>query len=220
MKFLLAITVSGLLLAVCGCKDEDNLPKEPAYLAGNAITMANIAGIPPGLTFDRVKADIQGVKWKIVASVEAPYRQGKIVLTLPVDLPADDLQQAKQTKENKGGCWPATLSDSEALVASLGDFNTYSGEKKVGRIYLTDWSGEGSKADKAFIYYHYADRPFTISGQNLNLNGSQRFKPSYEYSLDFQAGWNAYANINRGDLMSCTTTLPDETQLLWQFEAH
>jgi hypothetical protein len=221
MKLLSAISISGLLLAVCGCKDDDRLPKEPAYLAGNTITITNIAGIPQGLTFDKVKADIQGVKWKVVASVEGPYLQGQIVLTLPAGFPTDDLQQAKQTKENRGGCWPATLSDPEALVASLGDLNAFSGEKKVGRIYLTNWSGEGSKAGKAFISYHYTDRPFTISGQNLNLNGSPMFKPSFEHTLNFKAGWNAYATIDLGNLMSLrTTTLPDETQLLWQFEAH
>jgi hypothetical protein len=233
MNFLSVLPLSALLLSIAGCKGDDDLPPEPilppepAYLAENTITITTIADLPPGLTFDKVKADIQGVKWKIIDSVEAPYVQGKIVLTLPAGFAPDDLQQVEQTKGNLGGHWPATPSDPDTLVAKLGDLFAYSGEEKVGRIYLTDWSGKGSSsADKAFIYYHYADRPYAVSGQNLNLYGSKAFKPSYAYSLDFRTGWNVYANINpsnpgeSGSLISCTTTLPDETQLQWRFESY
>jgi hypothetical protein len=226
MKSLSVFTILGFLLLVSGCDDDENLSQDPAYLANNKITIADIVDIPPDLTFDRIKVNIQGVSWKIIASIEALYEHGEIVLTLPAGFSADDLQQVEQTKENKGGRWPATSSDPDALVASLSDFNAYDGDVKVGRVFLTDWPpGKGSSsAGKAFIYYHYTDRPFTVSGQNINLYESKTFKPSYTYSLQFKTGWNVYANINSvtpGEgLTSCTTALPDETQLQWRFESH
>jgi hypothetical protein len=219
---LLALVFSGLMSS---CEeDDDDLPKGPAYLSENKIVIAGIVDVPPDVTFDRIKVDIKGVKWKVIASIEAPYEQGEIVLTLPAGISPDDLQQVEQTKGNLGGYWPATLSDPDALVASLGDFFAYNGDVKAGRVYLTDWPGKGSSASKAFIYYHYADRPFTVSGQNLNLYGSKSFKPSYTYSLQFETGWNVYARVNSatpGDGLSAyTTTLPDETQLQWRFESY
>ncbi|MDR0658959.1 MAG: hypothetical protein LBG18_08540 [Mediterranea sp.] len=221
--FFFVLSVSSLLLLICGCKEEDNLPQDPPDQAKNEIVITDIANIPPDMTFDRIKVDIKGVRWKIIASVEAPYERGKVVLTLPADFSPDDLQPVERTKENMYGYWPAISSDPDALVASLGDFIAYDGDVKVGRVYLTDWQGKGfSSAGKAYIYYHYADRPFTVDGQNLNLYGSVMFMPSYTYSLQFEAGWNIYANIkpaNSGGLpVSCTTTLPDETQLHWRFE--
>jgi hypothetical protein len=215
-----------LMLIFSSCKEDDDLPPEPALPARYKIVITDIVDMPSDLTFDRIKADIIGESWKVIGSVEAPYEHGEAVLTLPIDFSADTLQQVEQTKENKGGRWPATSSDPDALVASLSDLNAYAGDVKVGRAYLTDWPpGKGSSsAGKAFIYYHYADRPFTVSGENINLYGSKAFQPSYTYSLEFKKGWNAYANINSATpgqgLTSCTTTLPDETQLQWRFESH
>jgi hypothetical protein len=214
-----------LMLILSGCKEDDDLPPEPALPARYKIVITDIVDMPSDLTFDRIKADIIGESWKVIGSVEAPYEHGEAVLILPIDFSADTLQQVEQSKENKGGHWPATVSDPDALVASLSDLNAYAGDVKVGRAYLTDWPGKGSStAGKAFIYYHYTDRPFTVSGKNNNLYGSESFQPSYTYSLEFNEGWNAYASINSTTpgkgLALRTTALPDETQLQWRFESH
>jgi len=112
------------------------------------------------------------------------------------------------------GYWPATSDEPNALVATLGDIIAYQGTDKVGRIYSSNWSGEGSTAGKAFVYYQYADRPFSLTGQNN----------SYYYSdCTFKEGWNSYANINpvteggTSGNIHCTTTVPED--IFWCFES-
>lgn len=116
---------------------------------------------------------------------------------------------------NMAGYWPGKASDPDALVATLGDIVAYRGDEKVGRVYRSDWPGEGSSATKAFVYYQYADRPFEVTGSTT----------SYYYSdCSFVAGWNAFANINpategsHGNIR-CTTAGLDERELTWNFES-
>jgi hypothetical protein len=136
-------------------------------------------------------------------------------LALPLEFPAEQLQVADRRGGNMAGYWPGTASDPAALVATLGDFIAYRGDEKVGRIYRSDWSGEGSSASKAFVYYQYADRPFEVTGATT----------SYYYNdCSFVAGWNAFANINpsseglHGNIR-CTTAGLDRLELTWNFES-
>lgn len=117
------------------------------------------------------------------------------------------------------GFWPAVTSDPAANIAALKDIIAYDGDKKVGRIYLSDWSGTGSKDGKMFVYFHYADRDFGLSGYNFTLrpNGQKSFR----YEALFKSGWNAYAQVKESDNMSLyTTSLAADRKLYWLFEPH
>jgi len=214
------VFLSGFLWIMTSCKDDDPEPLSPY-----TITITDIEGIPSEVVFDKVVAEIRGACSETIGSVEAPYTHGKAVLEVSSIFPPEKLQQVERTKENMCGHWGTASSDPDALVAKLGDFIAYNGDVKVGRIYLTDWSGKGSTKGKTYIYYHYTDRSYTLSGENINLHGSSMFKPSYEYSAQFKMGWNIYAYINPPNtannktLILCTTTIPEDTQLHWQFES-
>lgn len=179
------------------------------------LVITDIRNLPPKTTFDRIAVQITGVDWSIIATIEAPYENGAATLALPLEFPAEQLQVADRRGGNMAGYWPGTASDPAALVATLGDFIAYRGDEKVGRIYRSDWSGEGSSASKAFVYYQYADRPFEVTGATT----------SYYYSdCSFVAGWNAFANINPSSEGShgnirCTTAGLDRLELTWNFES-
>ena len=209
-------TISVLSLTVLtSCSDDDNTPGEPiadpkASLYNNEITISDIIGIPDDITFDRVKADISGVDWSIIASVEASYKDGRAVLALPSSFPTDKLQPVDRT-DKRIGYWPGSISNNQdALVAALGDTFAYNGDKKVGRLRLTDWNGKDSPTGKAFIKYIYGNQPYVLNGsdQNYIYNGTS-----------FLKGWNAFANVNptvdgfEGGV-NCTTSFSD-TDLHW-----
>lgn len=219
---LLTLLVLSFAWLMCGCKDDDDEPFPP-YI----ITIANVAGVPSGVVFDKVVAEVTGME--TITFVEATYIHGQAVLEVPSVFPSDKLQRvdwSDRSDKSKLGHWPVVASDPNACVANLGDFFAYNGNERVGRIYLSDWSGSGATANKAFIYYHYTDRPFTLSGKNLPMvEGSAMFKPSFNYSAQFKTGWNVYAKVNPanpgkdGNYVTCTTTIPD-TELVWRFESY
>lgn len=219
-SFFLALLCLLFVGLMSGCKDDDNDSPDPDPYT---ITVSDVIGIPDHVVFDRVKVEISGTCWEIIGSVEATYEHGDAVLTIPSVFLSEKLQKVDRSGNDMCGHWDVTASDPNALVARLGDFFAYNGDKRVGRIYLTDWTGEGSNSEKAFIYYHYTDRPFTLSGYNN--------QSSYVYSTSFKKGWNAYANINpveqfdsngnviRGAIL-CTTSFSDRTALRWRFESY
>ena len=110
------------------------------------------------------------------------------------------------------GYWTGTSNDGDALVATLGDFFVFNGEKKVGRIAISNWTGRGSSAGKAtLVSYQFADRPFSLTGSDK----------SYNYSdCSFVRGWNMFANINpaseNGTGKVLRTTVVPESTLFWR----
>lgn len=199
------------------------LPAPVGSSAGAAWSFEGTVDVPFDRTFDRVRADIKGFDWQVVGHVEAEVgvsveAGGHVVaLTLPVELSDADLcKVARDTYNDYAGWWPAeTVSDRTAKVAGLGDILAYRGDVCVGRLSVSDGS-------KTFVYFHYANRPFSLSGNNLHRPDES---DSYLYQASFKAGWNAYANISgqrfgaNASGMICTTELPAAATLDWQFEA-
>jgi len=215
---MLVALLFNLSWLVCSCNDDDDLPQGPTYLAKSKIVISEIAGMPADATFDKIKVEIQGTCWEIISSVEAPYEHGEVTLELPTGFSSDKLQLVDRSGGDMCGYWPGTSSDPDALVASLGDFIAYDGDVKVGRVYLTDWPGEGSAANKSFIYYQYADRPFELT---YLAKSTTSFKDAV-----FKKGWNAFAKVNPSDNdsetvsnITCTTSISGDTQTHWRFES-
>lgn len=216
----ICLLLFSFLYLLCGCKDDDHppvvTPIPNTCLVDNEILISDIAGIPEKVSFNKVIAEITGDCWEVITLVEADYKNGKITLSLPAEFPSEKLQKVVRSHASDYcACWPGTVDNSDALVAKLGDVFAYNDNEKVGRIYLSDWSGEGSSISKSFVSYHYTDRPF-------NLSGSFR---TYKYEASFKTGWNAYVNYNidkDGDDQSvlCTTSIPEETPLVWHFESY
>lgn len=139
------------------------------------------------------------------------YENGQIVMTLPTRFSSEKLQTVDR-RNGMSGYWTGTSDDADALVATLGDFFVFNGDKRVGRIAISNWSGKGSSAGKAtLVSYQYADRPFTLTGSDK----------SYYYSnCSFNKGWNIFANINPASeggsaKVLRTTTVPEST-LFWR----
>lgn len=208
-SFLLLII---LMLSMSGCKDDLDIPGPKASLFDDKIMIADIIGIPGDVVFNRLVADISGTCWEVIDCVEAPYENGEAILELPSSFPSEKFQHVDRSN-GMCGHWPAKSDDPNALVATLKDIFAYQDDVRVGRVYLSDWIGEGSTASCAYIYYQYADRPFELSGSNSSF---------YYNSASFFKGWNVYANINpdteqRGNIL-CTTVISDDRQLRWRFE--
>lgn len=224
-----------LFLLICsiniivGCDDdekgEDVPPQLPnTYLEDNKLIISDILGIPSDVVFNEVKVEISGVDWEVIDIIEADFIDGKATLTLPTGLPTEKLMPAvviitdkngKQKYDNTG-FWHATTDKPNTLVAGLKDINAYYNGKKVGRVYLSDWIRKETRVGKSWIYYHYVDEPFSLTGSN----------GIYTYALNFQKGWNAYANRvvrvstdTYKESVSRTTTIPEERVFFWQFES-
>lgn len=219
------LLLTGFLLLTYSCQDEKAPPEEeipepelpviiPATcLMNNEIIIKEIAGIPEHVTFNRIKAEISGNCWEVIDAVEAVYKEGKAVLSLPQTFPAGKLQTVVRVDNDMCGHWSATSDDNNAQVAALKDIFAYNNDERVGRLYLTDWVGEGSNLHKSYIYYHYADRPFTLSGADKSFN----------YAATFSKGWNAYANLKKSESFGkgsalCTTDIAEDAPLVWRFE--
>lgn len=210
----LSLSFMSLLLTFCfimtGCSDDDENEPEVPKIPDYTITIKDIRDIPADFTFDKVRVKVQGVDWKTIRTLEFPYKDGQIVMALPVDFLSEELQKVDRRNNDISGHWSGTSSDADALVASLGDFFVYDGEEKVGRLAITNWSGRGSSAEKAFVYYHFTDRPFSLTGSD---------KSFYYSNCSFIRGWNAYANINPSESSSQkvlrTTSIPEST-LFWR----
>ncbi len=213
-KITLFFLVFIMLLSTCAKEEAEPIePPDPEPIVGPSITIAKINNIPANVTFDRVEANITGECWSNIGTVEAKYENGQAIIILPTDFTAEQLQIVDRRDNNMCGHWPATSDNPDALVATLGDIIAYHGDDKVGRVYSTNWSGKGSSAGKAFVYYQYADRPFSLTGRNN----------SYYYSdCTFNKGWNGYVNINPAseDIsgnIHCTTSIPND--IFWNFES-
>ena len=107
-----------------------------------------------------------GVDWQVIETLSFPYENGQIVMTLPTSFPSEKLQTVDR-RNGMGGYWTGTSDDADALVATLGDFFVFNGDKRVGRIAISNWSGKGSSTGKAtLVSYQYADRPFALTGSD------------------------------------------------------
>lgn len=208
-----------LLLTCCSKDDVPEVPTIPVtcLTAENQIIISDIRGIPDGVTFDKIKIEISGVAWSIIATVVTNYGDGQAVVELPTGFAEEDL--CKVARDDAGdyyGFWPAEGVDNrDARVAGFEDFVVYNGDTPVGRVYLTDSEGDNASDFKNYVYYHYANEPFTLSGFNYTVNGNQR---SFQYQASFARGWNAYFRI-KGDITLVTTTVPEEISLGWRFES-
>ncbi|NDV63702.1 hypothetical protein D0T60_00285 [Bacteroides sp. 224] len=224
MKSLLSTLLMASFLMLSGCKDDDKrLPDPQEEETGvTEIQIADIVGIPDYVSFNKVRVEIKGDCWDVIDVVEAPYIQGEpITLLLSAPSSSKLMRVLRSSDSDYCACWPISslASNPDARVAELGDIIAYKDDFAVGRIYLTDWQ-DFSVGEKIYIYYHYADRGFTLSGSNK----------SYTYSADFKKGWNMYANIlfvdpapdplNPPPLRAnrCTTVIPEGTGLHWRFE--
>lgn len=228
-KLLYGLFFCCSLYLVCSCEDDEEpvvAPPANTCLKGNEITISNIKNIPANITFNKVKAEISGDCWDIIGTVETTYANGEAILTLPTEFPVEKLAKvARSDASDYTGFWPAVTNNTNAKVAGLGDFIAYNNDEKVGRIYLSDWTGEGPAEFKYFVYYHYTNQPFTLSGYNLTIKPSDT--KSYKYEVTFQKGWNVYANIKAKEPETdessgpsvCTTVIPEGLALEWYFES-
>ncbi|MCD8081266.1 MAG: hypothetical protein LUF04_12940 [Bacteroides sp.] len=217
-KMLIAALWLFLVGSLVSCSKDENTPPEiepevpNISMVENTILISDIAGLPEDDFFDKVQVEISGSCWEIIEGIEAAYEDGKITLELPTEFSAEQLSQVVRSHSTDYcGFWPATSDDTEALVAGLGDIIAYKDGQKVGMLSLTDWSGEGSVAGKYFVYYQYADRPFTLSG----------YSSTYRYEASFKTGWNAYAYVSLTEegTAICTTSIPEEAPLTWYFKS-
>lgn len=209
-RYLIVLTC---LLPLTGCVKDG--PGERCPPPDYEIVISEIADIPANVTFDRVEVDIYGSCWKAIATVTGENVDGTVVLTLPGSLAADDLQQSVRSgNDDLCGHWLASSDNPDARVAGLRDMIAYNGEKRVGRVYVTDWPRSGTIVGKSWVYYHFADRPFTLSGTY----------GTYRYAASFARGWNAYCNTNLSErtgtgTVLCTTSIPTGTDFVWRFES-
>lgn len=198
---IFVLLIFSLLMA--GCSDDENEEQPPALDVPDYSTLVvkDIQNIPADFTFDRVEVKVTGVDWQVIETLSFPYENGQIVMTLPTSFPSEKLQTVDR-RNGMGGYWTGTSDDADALVATLGDFFVFNGNKRVGRIAISNWSGKGSSAGKAtLVSYQYADRSFTLTGSDK----------SYYYSnCSFNKGWNIFANINpaqKAGLQKCFVQL-------------
>ncbi|NDW13767.1 hypothetical protein D0T50_12840 [Bacteroides sp. 214] len=218
----LIITISLLCALLFSCSEEgEELPPLPVTcLQNDNIIISEIVGLPQDITFSKVKAEISGVDWQIIATVEGKYSNGKVTLSLPVHFSNEELQKATRADAaDYTGYWPAEGNNAQAKVAALNDIIAYDNDNnRIGRLFLSDWSGEGSKSNKTFIYYHYANQDFALSGYNFTLVAGGR--KSFSYNASFKTGWNAYANTSLSSgITHCTTFIEEEMPLTWHFES-
>ena len=211
-----------LTLALAGCRKDDvpkpEQEKEPVIGVNGKMTGA-IRGVPEGVVFDRISVEICGFDWQTVTTVEAPFQNDTAMLILPASFAEADLQLVDRGNNGRRmeGHWPSIADDPAAGVATLREeIIAWSGDRKVGRIYLTDWSGDPavSTVGKMFIGWQYADRPFVLNGFTGRNNG-------FTFpNCAFAQGWNAYAKINTSTRnIRVSTDIPVDNTLGWRFEA-
>jgi hypothetical protein len=164
--------------------------------------------------FDRLTVEVVGFDWQTVATLQAPFQNDTARLILPDGFPAADLQRVDRGANGRSmeGYWPSVSSDPEAQVATLREeIIVWNGDRRVGRIFLTDWPGEGSSVGKMYLNFQYADRPFVLDGATGN---SFRFD-----HCPFETGWNTTAKISTPTTsIRVTTDIPENAKLAWRFE--
>lgn len=223
--FIIALTA----VACFGCTRDEIVPYVPENIRIEIVMDGSLNGLPDfegyvtlpyERAFDSVKADVTGFDWQVIATIEGNVQEnGQLIFGLLNDFSDEQLcKVARDTYNDYEGFWPAAeVSDRSAKVAGLGDIIAYKNGEPVGRLVLTDWDGSLETAvGSYFIYFHYTDRPFALSGYSLTKPGN---RASSIYEASFETGWNVYANINKGNNpMVCTTDLPDDLALRWRFE--
>lgn len=219
--FFIAFPIILVVLSSCN-DDDDRVPPPYTGLEGHRIIIHNIQYLPEDIEIEYLSAEIKGKSWSIISTVKGYPEGDYFVMELPANFDSDMLAPSQwKIKETGSGFWPAESSDPMAGVAGLGDILAYSGSEVVGSVVLSDWPGKGSSLNSTFIHYHYAEKAFSLSGNNLNVYGSKTFKASYRYSISFEPGWNVYATINpssSGGLMHQTTDIPENLNLQWRFD--
>lgn len=208
--FISVLFISGFLIT--GCHDDDDVPEQEPPIPDYTIIVKDIQNIPEGFVFDRVEVKVTGVDWSVIETLTFPYENGQIIMDLPTVFSSEVLQKVDRRGGDMSGYWTGTSNDSDALVATLGDFFVFNGDKKVGRIAISNWTGRGSSAGKAtLVSYQFADRPFSLTGSDK----------SYNYSdCSFVRGWNMFANINpaseNGTGKVLRTTVVPVSTLFWR----
>lgn len=208
--FISVLFISGFLIT--GCHDDDDVPEQEPPIPDYTIIVKDIQNIPEDFVFDRVEVKVTGVDWSVIETLTFPYENGQIIMDLPTVFSSEVLQKVDRRGGDMSGYWTGTSNDSDALVATLGDFFVFNGDKKVGRIAISNWTGRGSSAGKAtLVSYQFADRPFSLTGSDK----------SYNYSdCSFVRGWNMFANINpaseNGTGKVLRTTVVPESTLFWR----
>lgn len=205
------LLICGLLMAGCSDDENEEQPPAPDVPDYSTIIVKDIQNIPADFTFDRVEVKVTGADWQVIETLEFPYKDGQIVMILPTSFPSEKLQ-AVDRRNGMDGYWTGTSDDADALVATLGDFFVFNGDKRVGRIAISNWSGKESSAGKAtLVGYQYADRPFTLTGSD---------KSYYYNNCSFNKGWNIFVNINPtsedGTAKVLRTTTVPESTLFWR----
>ena len=198
----------------CNENEKESYTIYKAGLYENEIKIENILNIPEEVHFDKICVKIKGECWKNIETLEFPYHNEEVCLILPTQFTLEQLQKVDRQNKDICGYWPATSNNPSALVATLDDIIAYNGEKKVGRIYLSNSATDLSSLKKIFIYYQYTNEPFTLIGSNSSF---------YYSECSFEKGWNAFAYINPeidNDLgkARCTTSIPIDFNLCWFFE--
>lgn len=208
--FISVLFISGFLIT--GCHDDDDVPEQEPPIPDYTIIVKDIQNIPEDFVFDRVEVKVTGVDWSVIETLTFPYENGQIIMDLPTVFSSEVLQKVDRRGGDMSGYWTGTSNDGDALVATLGDFFVFNGDKKVGRIAISNWTGRGSSAGKAtLVSYQFADRPFSLTGSDK----------SYNYSdCSFVRGWNMFANINpaseNGTGKVLRTTVVPESTLFWR----
>lgn len=205
--FICLLLIFSLLMVGCSDDENEGEPPVPNY----TIIVKDIQNIPDGFTFDRVEVEVTGADWQVIETLTFPNENGQIIMDLPTVFSPEVLQKVDRRGDDMGGHWTGTSNDGDALVATLGDFFVFKGDKRVGRIALSNWTGKESSAGKAMIGYQFADRPFSLTGSDN----------SYYYSdCSFVRGWNMFANINPASGNSAAkilrTTVVPESTLFWR----
>ncbi len=213
-KIIWALAVAA---AFSSCRKDDIPRWEPVVTVNGGMT-GKVRGIPDGVFFDRISVEISGFDWQTIATIEAFVQDGTAQLILPTDFAEADLQPVDRgaNGRNMEGYWPSVSSDPRARVATMRDeILAWDGDRRVGRIYLTDWSGDPtvSMLGKRFIGWQFADRPFVLDGFT-GRNDAFTFR-----DCPFAQGWNAFAKINASrENIRISTDIPADAALGWRFE--
>lgn len=100
-SFISFLFILSLLISGCSSENEDEPVVCPPDL--NILTITNIKNIPDKVAITKVAADITGACWSIIGTVEAPYEDGQVILTLPVIYKPEELQEVESSKDNVCG---------------------------------------------------------------------------------------------------------------------
>lgn len=208
-SFIFVLLIFSFLIV--GCSDDDGVPEQEPPIPDYIIIVKDIQNIPKEFVFDRVEVKVTGIDWSVIQTLTFPYENGQIIMDLPTAFSAEKLQKVDRRGGDMGGYWTGNADNGDALVATLGDFFVFNGDKKVGRLAISNWSGIGSSAEKAtLVSYQFADRPFSLTGSD---------KSYYYNDCSFVKGWNMFANINPSEGSSQkvlrTTNVPEST-LFWR----